>query len=75
MAGFDEWDESLGFQSAIACGVFSGDQTFGMLLWDTPEADALDETHHLMAQLLAQELSIMLAIKRSKHAPGTTRWG
>jgi hypothetical protein len=64
-ADFHEWDESLGFQSAIACAVFCGDKTFGMLLWDAPEAHDMDDTHHLMAQLLAQELGIMLAIKRS----------
>lgn len=60
---FHEWKEGLGFRSGIACAVFSGNTTFGMLAWDAPEVDALDQTHEKIAQLLAQDLGTMLAIK------------
>lgn len=69
---FHEWDEKLGFKSGIACAVFSGCKTFGMLTWDAPEVNALDQTHLNIAQLLAQDLGTMLAINRATHvAPGS----
>lgn len=68
---FHEWNDSLGFRSGIACAVFSGDRTFGMLTWDAQEVGALDTTHLKIAQLLAQDLGTMLAINRSVNpAPG-----
>ena len=60
---FHEWNENLGFKSGIACAVFAGAHTFGMLTWDAPETDALDQTHEKIAQLLAQDLGTMLAVK------------
>jgi hypothetical protein len=60
---FHEWNETLGFKSGIACAVFAGANTFGMLTWDAPEANALDQTHEKIAQLLAQDLGTMLAVK------------
>jgi hypothetical protein len=60
---FHEWNEDLGFRSGIACAVFSGSKTFGMLTWDAPEVSALDETRLRIAQLLAQDLGTMLTIE------------
>jgi hypothetical protein len=62
---FHEWNDGLGFRSGIACAVFSGEKTFGMLTWDAQEVAALDQTHLKIAQLLAQDLGTMLAINRS----------
>lgn len=59
---FHEWDESLGFRSGIACAVFSGGKTFGMLTWDAPEADALNKTHLDIATVIAQDLGTMLGV-------------
>ncbi|HEX3783152.1 MAG TPA: hypothetical protein VHX38_26085 [Pseudonocardiaceae bacterium] len=59
---FHEWDEALGFKSGIACAVFSGDKTYGMLTWDAPEIDVLNRTHLDIAKVIAQDLGTMLAV-------------